>query len=229
MMQAIKNCYVELVNMQERIDKIMFSQYNEEQIIINYFNHKTNGFVVDIGAVDGIINSNSRNLLLNYSWNGVLVEPNPVTFSLLKDLYKNFDKIKLENVAIFDKENENVEFHIYGNDIKDSQGSTLSEVFKQRAISQTGDKYQNTIFVNTISLSSLFALHKVPNNFDFLSIDCEGVDLQVLLSNDWDKYRPKLICVEESINVQEIENLLKTNNYSFHSRTAGNAFYEDIK
>ena len=43
----------------------MYSQYNEEELITNFFNSKENGYVVDIGAVDGIVNSNSRYLISN--------------------------------------------------------------------------------------------------------------------------------------------------------------------
>jgi len=206
----------------------MNSQYNEEQIIINFFQRKKDGFLVDIGAVDGVINSNSRFLIQHLEWSGLLVEPNPETFKKLSNLYIDLnDKIKLENVAIFNEEKQNVDFHIYGDDVIDSQGSTISDEFRQRVIIQTGDKYTKTIKTQTITLKTLFASNNIKDEFDFLSVDCEGTDYEVLVSNDWDVYRPKLLCFEASINVDKVEDLLRDNDYVIHDRTVGNIFYKD--
>ncbi len=205
----------------------MYSQYNEEELITNFFNSKENGYVVDIGAVDGIVNSNSRYLISNLKWSGLLVEPNPTSFNLLQSLYSDNNNIKLENLAIFDKEIDSIEFHIYGDNLQDSQGSTLSDIFKERATIQTGDKYRKTIFVKTKTLKNVFSDNNVPNKFDFLSVDCEGVDYHVLSSNDWNMFRPTLVCIEPSLNVQQIDSLLKSNDYVFHGSTNGNIFYKD--
>jgi len=206
----------------------MNSQYNEEQIIINFFQRKKDGFLVDIGAVDGVINSNSRFLIQHLEWSGLLVEPNPETFKKLSNLYIDLnDKIKLENVAIFNEEKQNVDFHIYGDDVIDSQGSTISDEFRQRVIIKTGDKYTKTIKTQTITLKTLFASNNIKDEFDFLSVDCEGTDYEVLVSNDWDVYRPKLLCFEASINVDKVEDLLRDNDYVIHDRTVGNIFYKD--
>ena len=206
----------------------MNSQYNEEEIIINFFQSKRDGFLVDIGAVDGVINSNSRFLIQHLGWNGLLVEPNPETFTKLNELYFNIsDKIKLESVAIFNEERKDVDFHIYGHDVNDSQGSTISNEFRERAILQTGDKYTKTIKIHTITLKTLFTSNHIKDKFDFLSVDCEGTDYEVLSSNDWNTYRPKLICFEASINVDKVETLLRNNDYVFHDRTLGNIFYKD--
>ena len=55
---------------------------------------------------------------------------------------------------------------------------------------------------------------------DFISIDVEGLDYNVLLSNDWEKYQPQIILVEENVNVDELGNspiyqFLKSKGYTF--------------
>ncbi len=207
----------------------MFCQDNEEEIIVDFFNNKKNGFVIEIGAVDGLINSNSRFLISNLNWSGLLVEPNPFSYNLLKNLYRDNANIKLQNIAIFNKEDDNIEFHIYGEELIDSQGSTISTIFKERATMQTGDKYNKTIFVKSKTLKNLFIENNILSRFDFLSVDCEGVDYEVLESNDWNMFRPNLICVENSLNVDKVESLLKNNDYIVFKTTKGrgNTFYKD--
>ena len=68
-----------------------YSQYNEEGFIDSFFKNKNNGFLVDIGAADGITNSNSR-FLIEKGWGGILIEPNTKNFNKLQDLYKNNKK-----------------------------------------------------------------------------------------------------------------------------------------
>jgi hypothetical protein len=68
---------------------------------------------------------------------------------------------------------------------------------------------------------------------DFLSVDVEGLDYDVLLSNNWQKYRPKVIVVEvkgktiEDILKSEIYMFLKGKNYEFFAKTFCNAIFVD--
>lgn len=68
-----------------------YSQYDEEHILDFFFKKKKDGFVVDIGAADGVSNSNSRKLILD-GWSGLLVEPNPNNYNKLVNLYNENDK-----------------------------------------------------------------------------------------------------------------------------------------
>lgn len=66
-----------------------------------------------------------------------------------------------------------------------------------------------------------------------LNIDVEGMDFQVLQSNDWQKYRPKIVLVEildnrmEKIGENGIFKLLKSNNYSVVAKSFNTVFFED--
>jgi len=64
-----------------------YSQYTEEDFLLDFFKNKSNGFLVDIGAADGITNSNSRRLILD-GWSGILIEPNKKNYNKLLDLYQ---------------------------------------------------------------------------------------------------------------------------------------------
>jgi FkbM family methyltransferase len=201
----------------------MFSQYGEEKVLYNFFGSKKNGLVVDIGACDGITLSNSRHLIQNLSWRGILVEPHPVFFESLQTLYNDNKLVELYNVGCFD-ENTQVDFYIFADGI-DSCGSTISLNFKHRMIDLYGDKFQEfPIKIQTITLRELL-LNR--GKVDFLSIDCEGVDMQVLKSNNWLTNRPSLICVEHSMDKKELYEFMNEIKYSYYDQTDGNTFFED--
>lgn len=84
------------------------------------------------------------------------------------------------------------------------------------------------------SLTDLLDSH-LPRNkeIDFFSIDCEGLDLEVLRSNDFDKYRPKVIIVEihaqrfQDVLDSEITKFLESKDYALYQRTNLSVFYLD--
>ena len=71
----------------EYADAGIYSQHGEEHIINMFFQEKRAGMCVDIGAADGVINSNSRFLIEMLGWSAVLIEPHPSFYSQLEKLY----------------------------------------------------------------------------------------------------------------------------------------------
>jgi len=202
-----------------------YSQYGEEVVIDSFFNKKKNGFCVDVGAANGIRYSNSRYLIEELNWSAVLIEPHPTFFDELKELYKNTDTVSLLNIAAHSKTGK-LPFYVYGRD-EHAQVSTLSESFKERVINIHGNKYEDEpTIVNVESLKNI--LKDLPF-VDFLSIDCEGVDMEVIKSNDWEMYRPDLVCVEQSMPEEEIVEFMSSVNYKLYKKTAGNMFFTTIR
>ena len=128
--------------------------------------------------------------------------------------------------AAFSKEGR-MPFYLYGRD-EHAQVSTLSENFKERVCAAYGDNYeQHPHFVDAVTLETVLeeAFFKM-GSVDFLSVDCEGVDMEVLLSNDWEKYKPLLVCVEHSMPKPELDNFMKSVDYTVVCRTTGNSFFK---
>lgn len=199
-----------------------YSQYGEEIILQNIFGDKKDGLCVEIGAADGQLYSNSRFLIESMDWRAILVEPHPDFFNRLCSLYENNDKVKLIQSAV-SKIDGFVDMFLYGRD-KYAQVSTISESQKQKVIKAHGDKFlQTPEKVKSLTLSSVLNDNKV----DFLSIDCEGVDMEVLYSNDWYKNRPYLICVEHSMEEKVLLSFMESINYTKLCKTAGNTFFLD--
>ena len=81
----------------------MFSQYQEDDAIMDYFKERLlSGRLLDIGAADGCLFSNSRALILNNGWEGTLVEPDPANVAVLADLYRGHPGINLVAAAVAD-------------------------------------------------------------------------------------------------------------------------------
>ena len=198
-----------------------YAQYGEESIILDFFGQDSKGIVVDVGAADGIRYSNSRHLI-DLGWSGVLVEPHPTYFDKINELYKDTDSVTTINAAVYSEEGESP-FYVYGRD-EHEQVSTLSKEFKERVVKVHGDKFEeNPTMVSVIRLSTVL---QEAGKVDFLSVDCEGVDMDVIKSNDWDLYRPSLVCIEHSMPKEELHEYMNSVGYTFLQATAGNSFFK---
>jgi len=196
-----------------------YSQYGEEIFLEQFFDINKNGLVVDIGAADGIRYSNSR-FLIEKGWNGLLIEPNPRNFEKLKKLYDNNISVLIENVGCGKETLSNVEFFIDKND-EFEQLST----FKNEQMLKCKTIYNcdfETLSTKVIKTSEIFNKYNI-TNIDFVSIDTEDFDQNVIEGIDFSKVNIKLICIEHSTQV--IEDILSNHNYHKVHKTIGNIFY----
>lgn len=169
----------------------MYSQNNEEQIIIDYFGDYK-GNLLDIGANDGITFSNSRKLL-ELGWSGELVEPADIPYLKLKELYKDNKRIKLHKVAISDSRGE-LTFYSSGEHVGNGDSdllSTLSIVDKK--------KWENSTVYQESKVDSLKWLDFYNwQVYDFINIDAEGYDLSILKQMDLKELGCKCLCIEHN-------------------------------
>jgi FkbM family methyltransferase len=194
----------------------MYSQYDEENFLKQYFNDKK-GFVVEIGAADGISNSNSR-MLIESGWSALLVEPNPNNYQKLVNLYKHNNLVILSNTGCASI-SQNRDFFVDNND-ECQQLSTFSiqQVNKCKKIYNC--KFDQ-IQIYTHKTSDLLDKYNI-SQIDFLSIDTESYDLEVVKGIDFNKVKIDLICIEDI----EASDLLKQQNYIECHSTTGNTFFK---
>ncbi|MBK5721749.1 FkbM family methyltransferase, partial [Dysgonomonas sp. Marseille-P4677] len=112
--------------------------------------------------------------------------------------------------------------------------NTFSEDIAKKHNGLHSFKIIDTKEIQTYTLSEILNMYLPANtNIDFISIDVEGLDLQVLHSNDWNKYRPNLVLVEslnedmDAIKNSEIYIYLKSLNYSLVAKTINTIFFKD--
>jgi FkbM family methyltransferase len=198
-----------------------YSQYGEQEFILNFFGDKK-GILVDIGAADGINNSNTKKLIED-GWGGLLIEPTPVNYNKLLKFYSGNDSIIIENCGC-GNETKLSKFYIDKND-EYHQISTFLEEQKKGC-----ENYYNCTFdeivVKIYNTTELLIKNNL-TNIDFISIDTEGYDEKVLLGIDFSKININLVCIETTTPLSE--SLLESNDYQFVHKTNGNKFYKKIK
>lgn len=190
------------------LDGNVKSQNNQDLIIDYILNHKLEGFYIEFGADDGIQNSNSYLFSLKENWSGILIEPNKSRFSLLQ---KNRPNDRVFNELIYSVSDKDLVF------IESGQLSTISEFLLQDFMSdERVNNIKNKYNLKSVSLTDFLINNNSPRQIDFLSIDTEGSEFEILKNFDFQYFNIKLICFEHNNteNKEKIANLLQKNNYS---------------
>lgn len=147
------------------------------------------GFFVEFGACDGLHFSNTLHLEKDLGWRGILVEPNKSYFRSLK---KNRN-VALDDRAVWTETGLYIDF----TEVSAGGLSGFTKSFRSSESLQKRTKIGAISYkVKTISLNDLLESYKCPYRFDFLSIDTEGSELEILKKFDFYKYSPKIIVIE---------------------------------
>ena len=168
-----------------------FSQLGQDIFVLDYFNFKKNGFFVEFGAANGKELSNTYILEKEFGWSGIISEP---ALSWHQDLHLN-RSCNISTKCVWKKSSERIKF----SEVKTKELSTLSE-FKNS--DQHNRKNNKEYFVETISLTDLLSEYNAPKTIDYLSIDTEGSEFEILSNFDFNQYTVKLITVEHNFTSQ---------------------------
>jgi FkbM family methyltransferase len=165
--------------------RFSYAQLGEDLIVEALLPEKT-GFYVDVGAFRPIQLSNTY-LFYRKGWRGIVIDAGPKTTSMFRGPRPRDIVVQC---AVGETEGM-VEFNV----MDSAPTGYVSGAGVEMAKDKTPVK---TVRVPCRRLDSILKEH-LPNGqgIDFLSVDCEGGDLSVLRSNDWDRYRPRVIAVED--------------------------------
>jgi len=147
--------------------------------------------LVQIGSAEGndhvteIIKEN-KNII------GILVEPNPTNFLLLKENYKNIKNLFFENLAISTK---NSEINLYVEPGEISHHGSIN--YNHLIMHDHNPKGIKTLKVQAITLQTLLDKYNLTEHIvDYLFMDTEGHDCDIILNTDFSKFKIKNICFE---------------------------------
>lgn len=171
---------------EHRAGRLYFSQCGEDAVLRSIFLERVingpPGFYVDVGAYDPFHYSNTH-LFYRQGWRGINIEPNPAS-------YNRFLKFRRRDIniqsAVAEKPDQ---MTLYINGPRTSL--TEAETLEQNTL--------KSIQVPCLPLATILAKH-LPDprpEIDFMDVDCEGFDMVVLRSNDWTRFRPKVILAED--------------------------------
>ena len=164
-----------------------YSQNNEQQVILDYFGEHYIGTFLDLGCNDGATFSNTRALGLR-GWSGTLVDASEKAINIARSVYKDNNRVEVVNVAIAPYKGFITFYesgtHLGGQDV--SLVSTIIESEKQRWVKERFTEVQ----VPCDTVKSIMN----GRTFDFINIDIEGMDFEVLTQIDLTDV--KCVCVE---------------------------------
>ncbi len=206
-----------------------YSQCQEDIYLLSkFFNNKRNGVYIEMGALDGVLYSNTKMFEDYYGWSGILIEPHPLKF---KDLQNNRPKNFLFNDLVSNS-NEELKFRYFENFHAAVSGveKTLSENHVKTYFDNS--ELQNVLPQSSVIIKpkSLTEIIKSTNitHIDLFSLDVEGHEYEVLLS--WDFSIPIDIILIEMLGVQPerdqlCRDILLNKGYKFHSNYKHNEIY----
>jgi len=204
---------------------LSFSQEGEDLVLHRHLNYKASGFYVDVGAHHPYRFSNTFKFYLK-GWRGINIDPLPGSMALFNK--KRPGDTNLE-IGISGNDSEELTYYMFNEPTLNTFDGSLVKRAEE-------GNYQlvKTVGIKTYRLATVLDQHLQQGQaIDFLTIDVEGFDLNVLQSNNWNKYRPYLVVAESyGTNLEEdltspVSSFLGSNNYQLIAKTANSLIYKD--
>ena len=206
---------------------LSFSQEGEDGVLQRLFERKPVGFYVDVGSHHPQRFSNTYRFYLR-GWRGINIDPLPGSKAQFDEVRSRDDNLEL---GVSSKRGILTYFEF----VEPALNTFDSEVAEKRAKDGWPKLAESKIKV--YPLRDILAQHIPPaTEIDFFSIDVEGLDLDVLRSNDWSQFRPKYV-LAEALEIQDIRQVQQTElhafmesvNYSLFAKTMNTLFFVNSK
>lgn len=169
------------------------SQYGQDKWVQKLLKNAHGLVFCDVGAYTGYALSNTYALQKSFGWTGLCIEPNSKTFAILQE--KRGDGCICDNSCIGGKRGE-CDFAEAG-----TLGGIVTSYDKkhvQRLDKTKEDWKARIVKKDVVLLADVLRKHKAPIVIDFMSIDTEGSELDILKTFPWDRYQVRLLVVEHN-------------------------------
>jgi FkbM family methyltransferase len=209
--------------MEEQSTFISYSQMQEDAVLFQALGHIWCGFYIDVGAQDPVVDSVTK-AFYKHGWHGINIEPIEQWFN--KIVLDRASDINL-NVAVGSRQGT-----LQLIEVADTGLSTASAEFAQRHTDQGFNVREVTVQMTT--LNDICASEGV-TEIQFLKIDVEGFEKEVLKGIDLTKIRPWIILIEATEPLsyvetwQDWESMLLSADYSFVKTDGLNRFYLSLE
>ncbi|HEY9900094.1 MAG TPA: FkbM family methyltransferase [Pantanalinema sp.] len=203
-----------------------YSQEGEDMILRRFFADRRSGFYVDVGAHHPKRFSNTY-YFYKRGWSGINIDAMPGSMRPFEQLRPR--DINLE--AAIAREPKDLTFYIFNEPALNSLDEALARSRESEAFRIVAEQK-----LRTRPLAELLAEHVPPGKtIDFLSVDVEGYDLEVLQSNDWRRFRPTFILIEclglnlHAMSDQETVRFLTDQGYEMVAKTLNTVFFRALE
>jgi FkbM family methyltransferase len=196
-----------------------YSQHGEDRFIESLFPNLNNGVCIEVGAYDGISLSNTLHFE-EKGWRSLCIEPIPSSFEKCKNIRKECYQCCIDKDDMDAKE-----FTIFH--LNDNLCAISSLEPDERLIESHKHLITNVSKCNVKvrSLTSLLKELNFPRDINFISIDTENTELNVLKGIDFNDYNIKLLIIENNYDEPFCEDYLKQYGYKKINRLAVNDFF----
>jgi FkbM family methyltransferase len=190
--------------------RAIFRYEDEGGLVQDFLGNIKIGFFVDVGAAEPIVNSQTWRLE-QLGWNGILIEPRPDYAQRLRQSRR----AKVYEAACTSPRNRGtVRLNLLGG------YSSLND-----KLVVAGMRPQGAIEVKAMTLDEILIDAGAPSPIDFISIDAEGHEVQILDGFDLTRWRPRLILIEDHVLDLRLHRTLQSRGYTWGRRTGLNAWY----
>lgn len=165
------------------------SQFRQDLFVLSELDFKRSGYFVEFGACEGVTISNTLLLEREFGWEGILAEPCRAWHSELK----SSRRAHISTKCVWSRSGEELTF-------TQAPSPVISTMEAFRDSDGLGDRRKRgrSYRVETISLTDLLLQFGAPREIDYLSIDTEGSELEILKAFDFSRYRIEIITVEHN-------------------------------
>jgi hypothetical protein len=172
------------------------SQIFQDLFVYFFSNYKKKGTFIEIGGGDGSYLSNTYILEKKFGWKGIICEPDNRFHSKIRAKRKCF----LETKPVSNYSNKKIYFYFKG--LYDSYGSSVYNASAKE--------------LKSISLNNLIKKYQLGKDIDYISIDTEGSELDIIKNFNFNKHNVKIFTIEHNFNKnirKNIYKIFKKNNY----------------
>ncbi len=202
-----------------------YSQEGEDMVLRGFYEDKKKyrGFYIDIGAHHPFRFSNTL-YFYKKGWKGINIEANPKALKLFKIFRRRDINLNLGVSGI----NKPLTFYCFN----ESALNGFSKEISQQRDNKDNYRIIETIEVQTYPLADVLDQYLPENQaIDFLTIDAEGLDFEILKSNNWDRYKPAYILVEDKVDLENLKDseiylYLKNLGYHWIAKTKRTLFFK---
>ena len=174
------------------------------------------GFYVELGANDGVAQSQTKYLEVYHGWHGVLIEPTPEIFKMLK--MNRSKRNYFENSACVSFKFPNSKIPMLYSDLMTIGLEGQNDIANRGLHAHEGighllrgsENYEYSASATT--LNQILTTSKAPRVIELLSLDVEGAELEVLRGIDFTRYKFKILLVETR-SIREVEHFLDKHGY----------------
>jgi FkbM family methyltransferase len=178
-------------NVLETINSQRKAQHHQDIFVLSELDYKRNGFFVEFGATNGLSISNTWILEKFFGWTGILAEPAKIWHH---DLIKNRSCI-IDKRCVWSESHTILTF----NQTQSPELSKIDTVINDDWAKEIREINSSKYEVLTISLDDLLVQHNAPYEIDYISVDTEGSEFQILEAFDFEKYKVKIWTIENNL------------------------------